>query len=228
MQARKVFLTILFLSITICFSVIAQSKPSENDYLLQRIGVDAKIIPYVGIAIPLGEFPKGDFGAAETGFSVGMQFIHNAKFGPVIQCSYSSNKTGYSAPSLQVSADSWKNTLVLGGVKLLSGEISGIGEYYAAPLAGIIVSQKAKIVYNWQGYYDYSITKASNTTFAWGATAGISVKRFTLNVTFTYADTKYESNVEDLVYALYVHDNTNVTKLNQKTEILQVNLGYAL
>lgn len=229
MQTRKVFVTILFLSIIICPVVIAQSQESENDYLLQRVGVDVKIIPYAGVAIPLGEFPKGDYGAAQIGYSAGIQFIHNAKFGPVLHFNFASNKPDYPAPAGSSTADNWKNFLVLGGVKVISGEVSGVGSYYAAPLAGIMVSQKAGVAIADSNHGWKTLTRANNTAFAWGVTAGFSVKNFTLSAVFTYADTKYKSQEEHEppytnAWGLLRYE----TILRQKTEIVQINLGYAL
>ncbi len=224
MQTRKVFITILFLSVTTCSFIIAQSKPSESDYLLQNVEVNAKIIPFAGVAIPVDKFAHIDDGRAKTGFSGGVEFIHNSSFGPVLHVSYSANSIDQGSVTRTDISTTWKNVLILGGVNALSGKISNWGSYYAAPLVGILIGSKPLMYYYYWNWVN-QITDADNTTaFAAGLTAGISYKNITLRAMFVYSAPKYETQGYSFA-AIIPTGNRNITN---KFELLQLSLGYTL
>jgi hypothetical protein len=111
----------------------------------------------------------------------------------------------------------------MGGVNVFSGKITPYGNYYVAPLVGVVFGQKPAIHYYYYRWVN-EITDADNAAaFAAGLTAGISMKDITLGVLFVYAAPKYETQGY-LFPAIYPVGDRNPTN---KFEILQVSLGYA-
>ncbi len=134
-----------------------------------------------GIAIPIGTFSDPNKGAANAGYTFGVQLVAGTRFGFLINASYTSNTTTFENPSLgTINSSRWDSFLLLAGLKIGISNEPGLN-FFFAPVMGVnFASSPNETIYLLQGSEILFVPSASSSAFAYGATIEADFKSITL------------------------------------------------
>jgi hypothetical protein len=210
------------------------AQEQSNNSVLNGYGISGCLIGYGAVAIPLEDFANGDGGGAKTGFSVGVNYLSPSKMGLVINADYSYN--GVKPGKLgNATIGNWNTICILGGVNVLSGELTTGYSYYVAPMIGGLIGITPTVdkttdawVDGWWVPVRASTPAVTSGAFAVGLMAGVQSGRFSLGLNFIVGKPKYTSTITSTAMPGGVYTSSSVsTSYHQQIEILQVFAGYS-
>jgi len=188
-----------------------------------------------GRAIPTGDFSDPNIGAANAGFTLGVQFVIGDNTGFLLNASYTSNPTNL-GETIQSeggigSSGNWNSFLYLAGLKF--GTSKEIGpNFFFAPVVGVMSITRPDLDYSITETYpglvitqNYSTPSASSHAFAYGAMIELDIKSVTLGARYLESNPTFD-------YSTRYSESTGVETIRQGSaqqsiSFLQILLGIA-
>jgi hypothetical protein len=224
------------LSILLCaLSLRAQDSTKETS--VSSISITSKPVFSIfgGTAIPMGDYSDPNIGAANAGFTFGVQLVTGIKIGFLLNASYTSNPTNIRETIESMggsgSSGNWKSLLLLTGLKF--GTTEDIGpNFFFAPVIGVNFVSSPNVDYSVTETFpglvlteNYSTASVSGSAFAYGAMIELDAKRITLGARYVVSNPTFH-------YSTKYTESTGVSLIRegssqQKVSFLQIIVGVA-